>query len=55
LETMLWRMRLLPEGRRTGSLRVRVIAADGWDRATPRREQLADHDMGRILQVVLAG
>jgi hypothetical protein len=39
-------------------LRVRVIttaAADGWDRASLRRKQLADDELGPLLQEVEAG
>jgi hypothetical protein len=44
--------------RRSEGLKVRIIttaAADGWDRASLRREQLADDEMGPLLQEVEAG
>jgi hypothetical protein len=44
--------------RRSESLKVRIIttaAADGWDRASLRREQLADDEMEPLLQEVEAG
>jgi hypothetical protein len=44
--------------RRNESLKMRIITtatADGWDRASLRREQLADNEMGPLLQEVEAG
>jgi hypothetical protein len=43
--------------RQADSSKARVITAaavDGWDHATLRREQLADNDLGKILQEVEA-
>jgi hypothetical protein len=34
---------------------VAAAAAEGWDRAAPRKEQLADGDVGQLLQEVEAG
>jgi hypothetical protein len=44
---------------RANGLKIRVVAAaaaaNGWDRAALRREQLADDDSGQLLQEVHAG
>jgi hypothetical protein len=39
--------------RQAGSLKVNAAdAADGWDCVALRKEQLTDHNVGRILQEV---
>jgi hypothetical protein len=43
---------------RADGLKIRVLAAaaaNGWDCAALRREQLADDDLGQLLQEVEAG
>jgi hypothetical protein len=44
--------------RQEGNQKVRttvMVAMDGWDHTTPRREQLSDHDVEMVLLEVEAG